>query len=111
MCWKRPPRRSGGRRVPSGPFGRAAEQAAAAARGRRWIPRRCSAPDDFDELAAAGHDDVGVDLGVLVLDVVQVEQRLPLEEADADGGDGVGERVLAIFLASRSFWMARRAAR
>src|SRR6478609_7210938 len=49
---------------------------------------------DFDELAATGHDDVGVDLGVLVLDVVEVEQGVAAVQSDADGGDGIGERVL-----------------
>ena len=38
---------------------------------------------DFDELAAAGHDDVGVDLGVFVFGIGKVEQRSAVEQADA----------------------------
>ena len=46
----------------------------------------------FHELAGAGHDDVHVDLGGGVLGVVQVEQRLALDDADADGGHTVPDR-------------------
>jgi hypothetical protein len=49
---------------------------------------------DLDELALAGHDDVEVDLGVLVLDIREVEERAVPEHAHADGGDRVGERAL-----------------
>jgi hypothetical protein len=48
---------------------------------------------DFDEFTLAGHDDVEVDLGVLVFDVGQVEEFAAVEESDADGGDTVDERV------------------
>src|SRR5437879_10956396 len=41
------------------------------------------------ELAAAGHDDVHVHLGTRVLGVAEVEQRLALDDADADRGDVV----------------------
>lgn len=47
---------------------------------------------EFDEFAGAGHDDVEVDFGVFVFDVVEIEDGGVLEDADADGGDGVGER-------------------
>src|SRR5436853_6187680 len=43
------------------------------------------------ELAAAGHDDVHVHLGTRVLGVAEVEQRLALDDADADRGDVVAE--------------------
>src|SRR5262245_21341907 len=49
-------------------------------------------PLHFDELTVAGHDDVHVHLGARVLDVVQVEHRLALNDADADRGDAVAER-------------------
>src|SRR5262249_58837353 len=45
----------------------------------------------LDEVAAAGHHQVQVDVGVAVLDVLQVEQLLVVEQADADGGDAVAE--------------------
>ena len=51
----------------------------------------------LDELAAAGHDDVEIDTGVPVLDVGEVEQFTAVENAGADGGDRVGERVLGDF--------------
>ena len=44
----------------------------------------------LDEPAVAGHDDVHVDLRARVLGVVEVEQRLPVDDADRDRGDGVG---------------------
>src|SRR5262249_9138126 len=45
----------------------------------------------LDEVAAAGHHQVQVHVGVAVLDVLQVEQLLVVEQADADGGDAVAE--------------------
>jgi hypothetical protein len=67
---------------------------------------------DLDEAALAGHDDVEVDLGVLVLDVGEVEQLAAAEDADADGGHRVGEGILGAgsLRWSISFWTARRAA-
>jgi hypothetical protein len=50
------------------------------------------------EATLAGHDDVAVDLGVAVLDVGQIEQGPSAEDTHADGGDGVGEWILAEFL-------------
>src|SRR2546428_11463297 len=44
------------------------------------------------ELAAAGHDDVHVHLGTRVLGVAEVEQRLTLDDTDADRGDVVADR-------------------
>ena len=44
----------------------------------------------LDETALARHDDVAIHLGVLVLHVGEIEQLLAAEQADADGGDGVG---------------------
>lgn len=46
---------------------------------------------DFDDKVVGGHDDVEVDGGVEVEGVVEVESRLVIDEADADGGDLVGE--------------------
>ena len=46
----------------------------------------------LDEAAVTGHDDVHVGLGGGVLGVVEVEHRIPRDDADADGGDGVGQR-------------------
>ena len=50
---------------------------------------------DFDELAAAGHDHVGVHFGVFVFDVIQIEECLAVEDSDADRGDGVDQRVFS----------------
>ena len=47
----------------------------------------------LDEPAVAGHDDVHVDLGGRVLGVVEVEQRLAVDDPDRDGGDRPGERL------------------
>src|SRR5262245_14575955 len=49
-------------------------------------------PLHLDELAGAGHDDVHVHLGARVFDVVQVQHRLALHDADADRGDAVADR-------------------
>src|SRR5215467_3321671 len=49
-------------------------------------------PLHLDELARAGHHDVHIHLGARVLDVVQVEHRLALDDADADRGDAVADR-------------------
>ena len=48
-------------------------------------------PLDLDEPAAAEPDDVQVDLGGRVLEVVQVEHRLARDDPRADGGDAVAE--------------------
>ena len=45
---------------------------------------------DFDELAGAGHDEGHVDRGGGVFGVVEVEQGLALDQADANGGDAAG---------------------
>lgn len=50
---------------------------------------------DLDETAVAGADDVHVGLGADVLLVAEVEERGAVDDADADGGDGVGERLAA----------------
>ena len=47
----------------------------------------------LDEAPVAGHDDVHVDVGVRVLGVVEVEQRLAVDDADRDGGDRAGQRL------------------
>ena len=49
---------------------------------------------DLDELAVLGEDEVEIDSGVLVLDVVEIEHRLACDDADADGGDELVERGL-----------------
>ena len=41
---------------------------------------------DFDELAAAGHYQVHVDLRVFIFCIIEIEQLLVIEQADADGG-------------------------
>src|SRR5699024_6921649 len=43
---------------------------------------------DLDELSRAGHDHIHIGLGPRILDIGQVEQRLTVDDADADGGDG-----------------------
>jgi hypothetical protein len=48
----------------------------------------------FDELASGGHDDVHVSLGVLVLDVIEIEHGLAGDDADADRGEGRLDRRL-----------------
>ena len=48
----------------------------------------------FDELAAAGHDDVHVDFGARVFLVRQVEHARVVDDADAGGGDVVLHRNL-----------------
>ena len=47
----------------------------------------------LDEPAVAGHHDVHVDVGGRVLGVVEVEQRLAVDDADRDGRDRAGERL------------------
>ena len=46
---------------------------------------------DFDEIAGAGHDHVHVDFGAGVFFVGEVEEGAVVDEADADGGDGVDD--------------------
>src|SRR4051794_25008095 len=41
----------------------------------------------LDESPVARHDDVEVDVGARVLDVVEVEQRLAVDDANRHGGD------------------------
>src|SRR5256714_10127135 len=48
---------------------------------------------NLDEPSATGHDDVHVDLGGRVFCVVEIEQRLPADDADRDRCDGVGQRL------------------
>src|SRR5688572_12866392 len=43
----------------------------------------------FDELTAASHHDVHVDIGSGVLFVIEVQQGLTFDDADADGRHGV----------------------
>ena len=42
---------------------------------------------DFDEFAGFGDDEVSVDGGVAVFDVIEVEEGFVFEDAGADGGD------------------------
>src|SRR4051794_24695423 len=58
------------------------------ARERRPLRRRLH----LDEAAVAGHHHVGIDFGVGVLAVVEVAEGAAVDEADADGGDGAGQR-------------------
>jgi hypothetical protein len=58
---------------------------------------------NFNELASAGHDDVGVDLGVFVFDIVEIEEGIALIDAGADGGDGIDEGVLGDFFGVEEF--------
>ena len=50
---------------------------------------------DLDEAAVAGADDVHVGVGADVLLVAEVEEGDAVDDADADGGDGAGERLAA----------------
>src|SRR4051794_8490787 len=47
----------------------------------------------LDESAVARHHDVQVDVGVRVLCVVEVEERLAVDDADGDRADRPGERL------------------
>src|SRR5438067_7225326 len=47
----------------------------------------------LDESPVTRHDDVEVDVGARVLDVVEVEQRLAVDDANRDGGDRARERL------------------
>src|SRR5439155_10255268 len=47
----------------------------------------------LDESPVACHDDVDVDVGARVLDVVEVEQRLAVDDPDRDRGDRARERL------------------
>src|SRR5207249_7728329 len=47
----------------------------------------------LDEPPVAGHDDVEIDVGARVLDVVEIEQRLAVDDADRHGGDRTRERL------------------
>ena len=55
--------------------------------------RLLARPLHFHKLAAARHHDVEVHLRVLVFDVGQIEQFLPVAQAHADRGDRVAQRV------------------
>ena len=43
--------------------------------------------------AVAAHDDVEVDLGARVLRVVEVEERLAVDDPERDARDRVGQRL------------------
>src|SRR5215216_3166823 len=47
----------------------------------------------LDQPAAPGHHDVEVDLGARVLDIVEIEQRLAVDDPDGDRADGVDQRA------------------
>src|SRR5438093_53057 len=47
----------------------------------------------LDETPVDGHDDVHVGLGARVLAVVEVEQGLPVDDADGHGGELARERL------------------
>ena len=64
----------------------------------------------FHKVAVLGHDEVHVHAGVFVFQVIQIEQRLAADHADADRGDALPQRILAIFFASRSARKASAAA-
>src|SRR5690606_21368305 len=58
-------------------------------RKRRFFARTLH----FDVAALSSHDDIEVDARVFVFDVIKVENRLILIDSDADGGDGIDERI------------------
>ena len=58
---------------------------------------------NFDELTLAGHDDVEVHFGVLVFQIRDVEELASGDDADADGGDGIGEGVVVEFFRVEKF--------
>src|SRR5262245_58494309 len=47
---------------------------------------------DLDELTRSGLDDVHVDLGAAVVVVGEIEERLAVDDADADRGDEIDQR-------------------
>src|SRR5215204_832668 len=47
----------------------------------------------LDQTAVAAHDDVEVDLGARVLRVVEVEERLAVDDPERDACDRVGQRL------------------
>lgn len=47
----------------------------------------------FDESPASRHDEVHVDLGGRILAVIEVEERFPFHDADADGGNAVRKNL------------------
>src|SRR6266545_1957127 len=53
--------------------------------------RLLGGPLDLHELSAAGHDDVHVDLGARILDVVEVEDGLASHDPHAHRGDVVAK--------------------
>ena len=78
-----------------------------------WIPRSARSSSEsaprartrsfgvilhFDEPSIARLDDVHVDFGSRVVVVRQIQQGLPVDDADADGGDVVQERDALILL-------------
>src|SRR4051812_16267782 len=77
-----------GLRDPFDPAGGQLEQLVQAlARERLLLGRRLH----LDEPAVARHDHVHVDLRARILRVVEVEERLAVDDADRDGGDGVAQ--------------------
>ena len=84
----------------SPPAGAAASSSIPAA-ARSSSPSSCVAVErhllgrrlHLDEPAVAGHDDVHVDVGARVLRVVEVEQRLAVDDADRHGGDRARQRL------------------
>ena len=54
---------------------------------------------DFDELAAASHDHVHIDIGSRIQNVVQVQLDFVIQQADADRRDGVSQRAITNFAA------------
>jgi hypothetical protein len=46
---------------------------------------------NFDQTAGTEPDDVHIDLGPRIFDVIEVDDRLPFDDPRADGGDAVSE--------------------
>ena len=52
---------------------------------------------DFDQLASMGHHHVDVGVGDRILDVREIQQRLAIDQPDADGGDRCDEWTVGKF--------------
>ena len=48
-------------------------------------------PLDLNEPVVGGHDDVHIDVGIAVKDVIEVKMHVTIDQADGDSGEVVGE--------------------
>ena len=64
---------------------------------------------DFDDVAVAGHDEIGIGVGFGILGIIEIEHRRAFIDAAGYGGDVVAQDFAALIM-SRAFIQVRQSA-